>query len=270
MAVYFITGKLGSGKTLVTVGKAKDYLQRGAKVATNLDLNVEKLTKRSSKTSFYRLPDKPRISDLELIGYGSEEFDESTFGLIILDECGTWLNARSWNDKERVNFVDWMLHARKRGWDILFIVQDISIIDKQLKMTLCEHLVVCRRLDRMKIPFLSNLIKYVTGLRVTMPKVHTAKVYYGDSEQDYLTDRWTYRGHDLYEAYDTRQVFSDDKFIHEEKEIDFRATYSVLSRWHIDGRYFQRKPLFDWLTNLLQILLLPLWLLTKTINAGRG
>ncbi|EBN6690252.1 zonular occludens toxin, partial [Salmonella enterica] len=34
MPVYFVTGKLGSGKTLVAVGKIRDYLVAGRRVAT--------------------------------------------------------------------------------------------------------------------------------------------------------------------------------------------------------------------------------------------
>ncbi|MFK4136821.1 zonular occludens toxin domain-containing protein, partial [Pseudomonas luteola] len=37
MAVYFVTGKLGSGKSLVAVGKIRDYMIAGRRVATNLD-----------------------------------------------------------------------------------------------------------------------------------------------------------------------------------------------------------------------------------------
>ncbi len=40
MAVNFLTGKLGSGKTLCVVGKIRDYLKQGRRVATNLDLNL--------------------------------------------------------------------------------------------------------------------------------------------------------------------------------------------------------------------------------------
>jgi len=43
MAVYFLTGKLGSGKTLCAVGKIRDYLEEGRAVATNLDLNLDEL-----------------------------------------------------------------------------------------------------------------------------------------------------------------------------------------------------------------------------------
>jgi len=204
MAVYFITGKLGSGKTLVTIGKIKEYLMAGKKVATNLDLNIEKLAKRNSKATFYRLPDKPRIEDLEVIGEGSDNVDESTFGLIVLDECGTWLNTRSYRDKSRQQFIDWMLHSRKLGWDILFIIQDISTIDKQVRDNLCEYLVICRRLDRMGVPFLTTFLKYTLGICVTMSKIHTAKVYYSDTAVGKPEDRWTYQGKNLYSAYDTR------------------------------------------------------------------
>ncbi|KFC51102.1 zonular occludens toxin, partial [Halomonas sp. SUBG004] len=49
MAVYVVTGKLGAGKTLVAVGKIKDKLNHGCKVATNLDLNLDKLIGEKAK-----------------------------------------------------------------------------------------------------------------------------------------------------------------------------------------------------------------------------
>ncbi|HGS4937265.1 TPA: zonular occludens toxin domain-containing protein, partial [Vibrio parahaemolyticus] len=38
-SVYFVTGKLGSGKTLTAVGKIREAFMRGVPVATNLDIN---------------------------------------------------------------------------------------------------------------------------------------------------------------------------------------------------------------------------------------
>ncbi len=268
MAVFFVTGKLGSGKTLVTVGKIKDYLMQGKKVATNLDLNIEKLVKRNSKNTFYRLPDKPRPSDFDAIGRGSDSIDESTYGIIVLDECATWLNARTWNDKERKGFIDFMLHARKLGWDVYIIIQNIELIDRQLRIALCEHLVVCRRLDRMKIPFITNVVKFFTGERVTMPKIHTAKVFYGDTESSVVSDRWTYQGRHLYDAYDTRQSFQDDMLIHGDNEVDMRALYTGISRWHVEGRYFQKKP-FIKINSLFEVLLIPIWILILLILKTR-
>jgi len=269
MAVYFITGKLGSGKTLVSVGIIQKYLTQGRAVATNLDINMDKIVPKKNKSTLYRLPDKPRTTDLELIGLGSELVDESTYGALVLDECATWLNSRTWNDKDRTNFVDWMLHARKLGWDVYFIIQNIDIVDKQLRLMLGEHLVVCRRLDRLKIPFLTSFIKLVTGVRVTMPKVHTAKVHYGDTEQGLVADRWTYQGKNLYDAYDTRQAFTDNIEIHKDEEVDMRATYSLLSHWHLVGRY-RKAPLFPIPKSIVEILIYPTWVLICLIRYFAG
>jgi len=263
MAVYFITGKLGSGKTLVTIGKVQEYLRRGRKVATNLDINIDKIVNRRNKSPIYRLPDKPRPEDLDLIGEGSSNVDESTFGLIVLDECGTWLNTRTYRDKERTLFIDWMLHSRKLGWDILFIIQDIGSIDKQVRDNLCEHLVVAKRLDRLPVPILSFWAKRFTGKRLTMPKVHLAKVFYGDNEAAMVADRWTYRGHDLYNCYDTRQVFKDDIELINDQETDMRATFTQLSHWHLKGRYHVSPFSFPLPRNLFEVLLYPTWLLIQ-------
>ena len=110
--VYFITGKLGSGKSLVAVGKIKDKLIQGCPVATNLNIRLDQLIgKKAKKTKLYRVPDKPTSADLEALGSGNNTYDDSKNGLIVLDECGTWFNARSWQDKDRQKLLDWLLHA---------------------------------------------------------------------------------------------------------------------------------------------------------------
>jgi hypothetical protein len=226
MAVYFITGKLGCGKTLVSVGLINDYLQQGRRVATNLDINLSALTKFDSKVSILRVPDKPTQRDLMLMGEGCEVTDESRFGLLVLDEMAGWFNSRSWRDKDRLPVIQWFRMARKLHWDILFIVQDINSLDSQLVNALCEHLVVCKRTDRLSIPIISKLAKTV-GIDNIIPKVHVAKVYYGQTESAMQVDRWWYRGRDLYSAYDTDQKFLD--------ESGDSGIYSVLPSYYINN-----------------------------------
>lgn len=209
MAVYFITGTLGCGKTLCTVGKIRDYLEQGRKIATNLDINLTALCKQDSKVSITRVPDKPNLRDLESIGLGCEESDESKYGLLVLDELGTWFNSRNWRDKERLDVVDWFLHARKKHWDIYFIVQNIDSLDGQLVNALCEHLVICKRTDRLTIPIIGPVLKSL-GISKVLPKIHVAKVYYGQTTSAMSVDRWWYRAKDLYAAYNTDQIFDDE------------------------------------------------------------
>ncbi len=214
MAVYVVTGKLGGGKSIMSVARIQERLNKGCKVATNLDLNlVALLGRKSKKCRVLRVPDKPCLDDLLAIGKGNLTlgkpiFDESKNGLLVLDECGTWFNSRSWNDKGRQEIINWLLHARKLGWDIIFIVQHLSIIDKQARLTLAEHVVFCKRTDRIMIPIIGTLIKAFTGNAVRLPKVHMGIVKYGDEQNALTVDRWSCWGAGLYSAYDTRQVFS--------------------------------------------------------------
>ena len=209
MSVYVITGKLGSGKTLVCVGRIYEYLQRGRRVATNLDLDMRALADREDSGAYVeRLPDYPSSADLVALGSGNESADEADNGLLVLDECGTWLNSRGWSgDHDRQAMLDWMLHSRKLGWDVLLIVQDLQIIDKQVRLALCEHLVICRRMDRLPIPGISHFFR-LFGFDLRLPRVHLAVVRYGQERESPIVDRWLYRGRRFYAAYDTKQIFN--------------------------------------------------------------
>ena len=224
MAVYFVTGKLGCGKTLCTVGKIRDYLEQGRRVATNLDIYLDAMTKPDSRLSITRVPDKPRVDDLQAIGLGCSESDESKYGLLVLDELGTWFNSRNWRDKDRGDVIDWFRHARKLHWDIFLIVQDLESLDGQLVNALCEHLVVCKRTDRLTLPFIGPIFKSL-GLQAVFPKIHVAKVYYGQNESAMAVDRWWYRGKDLYPAYNTDQIFDEQS----------HAVHSVLPAYYINN-----------------------------------
>lgn len=235
MAVYVVTGKLGSGKTLVAVGKIQEKIVSGCKVATNLDLRLHKMPRVgifAKSPNVVRIPDKPALSDLEAIGLGNLSYDESKNGLLVLDECGTWFNSRSWADRERQSVINWFLHARKLGWDIIFLIQDLSIMDKQARVALAEHVVYCRRLDRVTIPIIGAFYSLITGSKLPLPRVHVGIVKYGDSPQAIVVERWTYTGRDLYSSYDTKQAFSDS-YEH--------ASFSYLTPYLSHGRYAAKR-----------------------------
>jgi len=132
MPVYLVSGKLGAGKTLACVGRIQDAVRDGKRVATNLDLKLERLFSlhagkpvRSPQgiapaqaVQVLRVPDKPTAHDLDVIGMGNESMDESKNGVLVLDELGSWLNSREWADKSRQGVIDWLIHSRKKGWDV--------------------------------------------------------------------------------------------------------------------------------------------------------
>jgi hypothetical protein len=234
MSDYLVHGKKGNGKSLVVVGRIRDALLAGKKVATNLDLYLEKLLPPGLKNvRCYRLPDHPTIKDLEAVGEGSPDVNEDTYGLLVLDETAAMLNARSFADKGRQALLDFYVHSRKLGWDSYFICQNPTQIDKQVREALVELSVSCKRLDKARIPFIGSLTKMLFGYEVRFPKIHVATVRYGMDQTALVSDRWTYRGHDLYDAYDTRQVFNPNYS---------DGLFSYLSPWHLKGRYMAKLP----------------------------
>lgn len=240
MTVYAITGKLGSGKSLVSVGRALDYLRQGRPVATNLNLYLDNFFVPKSKITYTRLPDVPTFADFDALGKAHDSYDENKNGLIVLDECGVFFNSREWNDAGRQAIIKWLLHSRKLGWDVILIVQDISIIDKQIRAALLEHVGICKRTDRFSIPWIGGLLKFF-GIPSRPPRVHICSVKYGTEQHSLVVDRWYYRGVVIQNAYDTKQVFSS---------LNSDSIHSVLSPWHTKGRHL---PL-SWLESFKRVL----------------
>ena len=232
MPVWAVTGKLGSGKTLCAVDRILKYLKEGRRVATNLDLKLEKMCKPFSKSPIvYRIPDVPTSDDFANIGLGYDgqfQGDEKN-GLVVLDECAKWLNSRDWSNKERKKLIDYFVHLRKKRWDMILIIQDIDALDKQFRDLYCEQIVFCSRLDRYNIPFIGGLLKFLNGGdRLPMPRVHIGAVYYNIPTGLKHIENWFYRCDDIMHAYDTEQAFS---------EFDSPALHQLLTPWHLKGRY---------------------------------
>jgi len=222
MAVYLVQGKLGTGKSKFCVWVAKIAIYYGRRVAGNLDIHVEKLSPSKPK-GYVRLPDKPTSFDLNAIGHGNPDtYDESRNGVLILDELGTWLNSRSFQDKNRADLLDWLIHARKKGWDVYLIVQDAMMIDKQVREALVEYTATCLRMDKVKIPFVGGILNSLAetfnalaGIRKQskfgyLPFFHLVVARIGSGSQQVVAERWTYIGRDLHDMYDTRQIFQSD------------------------------------------------------------
>jgi len=226
VAVYSVEGKLGTGKTKFAVWRAQDALRAGRRVASNVDLKMDILSKKGQRASYIRLPDKPTEWDLLAMGPGNpESYDEDRNGILILDELGTWLNSRSFQDKSRAGLLDWLIHARKHGWDVYLIVQDSGMIDKQVREALVELTCKCIRLDKVRIPLIGGLLNDLFGGRVGyLPRMHLVVARLGIGTSAVVAERWHYKGDWLHAAYDTRQVFRAD-YPH--------ASHSVLHPRHL-------------------------------------
>lgn len=237
MAVYSVEGKLGTGKSKFCVWRAQEALRAGRRVASNVDLVLDKLCPER-RTTYVRLPDKPSADDLAAMGHGNpDSYDEDRNGVLILDELGTWLNARTFQDKQRAPMIDWLIHARKHGWDVYLIVQDAGMIDKQVREALIEHQVKCMRWNKVRIPLIGRWLQLIYRPLGYLPNFHTATARVGSGPTAVVSDRWTFVGRDLHAAYDTRQVFRTD-YPH--------GPHSVLPPWGFDPPKGWFARLWEW------------------------
>lgn len=214
--IYLLTGNPGAGKSTVAVQHAiYRYAVKGRPVVANFPIDFAPITNHwqrpLSKASCRVIPDRPNRGDLDSIGFGGET--EDTAGVLIIDEAGTWLNARTWQEGERADILDWLTQSRKRYWDLMLIAQSASMLDKQCRDAVCEMVATIRRSDRMR----------VWGIK--MPKMHIAAVHYGLAENAPKIERWIYSGKEAQKCFMSYRLFGADA-----------AHYSVLPATHTKYR----------------------------------
>lgn len=225
--LYLVTGKLGSGKSLFAVSFAFRYLTEGRRVVANFPMDFSGKPQRKHPRAVVEvLPDLPTADDLDSLGRGGPSERES--GVLIVDEGARWLNSRDWNDKGRARVLDWLLHSRKRGWDVVLIIQHHNMLDKQVREGLAEMHVICRRFDRVKL------------LGVRLPHIHQATTYYGihlgGTNAPPKAESVMYSPKVWGVCYDTAAEFQESQ-----------ARYSMLSRWHLVDRYKVHVGFRGWL-----------------------
>lgn len=224
MTSYVVHGKLGVGKSKFAVWKMQQAMDQNRLVATNLDLYMEHMMPGRSKYVPLRLPDKPTAADLHALPHGNpNSYEEDRNGVMVLDELGSWMNARAFGDKGRAGVIDWLIHSRKHGWDLYLLVQNINLLDKQVREAISEYSVKIIRADKVKIPLVGHLLPGKMG---RLPRFHMANISLIDVP-GMVTDREYFRGDDLHKCYDTRQVFREDNC----------GMHSMLSSWHLKGRH---------------------------------
>jgi hypothetical protein len=150
-------------------------------------------------------------------------------GLLVLDEASTFLNSREWDTgkKERLKVIGWLAQSRKKGWDLIIIVQHMNMLDSQIREGLFEHFGVCSNLEGMLIP----VVSFFSHGAIRFPKVHRVAVRLGFHPRAPLVEHDFFKGADLYAGYDTLQV------INPLVGVPSGGGYCFLSAYDLRGRY---------------------------------
>lgn len=146
MSVYFYSGKPGSGKSLHAAKMIDQWIKRGKNVITNFPLNEQFWDKRRCKGRKTGIvlstsnEDFLKFGVKGLVGFSQQFHELNKEGkmkekqtLVVLDECQTMFNSRSWNVKGRADWVILFSQHRKLGYEFLLISQDKAFVDKQIR-----------------------------------------------------------------------------------------------------------------------------------------
>lgn len=172
MSIYVYTGVPGSGKSAHCAREIRENLNRSnpRPVIANFELGRRAPVKH--REHFHYVTNAGlRVEDLEQFASDywetqGNKFKEDAIS-IYLDEAQLLFNARLWNSKDRLRWLEFLSQSRKYGYRVVLIAQSAKMIDNQFRM-LVETEVNHRRMSAcgvagwlMSLPFRGRLIMYV-------------------------------------------------------------------------------------------------------------
>ena len=138
MTIYLYSGRPGNGKSFCACKAIYDTLKyKKQDVIANFGVVVNE----NWRGNFTYLQNN-ELSPYWLVDYASNYWNGRRFKedglLLVIDECQLLFNSRSWNDKDRMQWIEFFSQHRKFGYKVILIAQDDVMIDKQFR-TLIEY-----------------------------------------------------------------------------------------------------------------------------------
>jgi len=206
---YFV-GSVGSGKSYHATKEIVEVMRKGSHVYTNIPLDAVYMEKHGL-TDRYNLLDDDDLGDMLKGEYqyenapspNSAEFTKwkplpngtrTTPNFIVLDELGTFLNARDWKktDEQTREFFKWLKEVRHHNCRAILIEQHFDNMSAQIRR-LSEHVVHHRSLDQWQIWGITPIPAPVTICHL---------VRHSKGKEKAISTEYIFRG-EYYPAYDS-------------------------------------------------------------------
>ncbi len=188
--LYLYTGTPGSGKSLHVAKVISDHLRyKRLPVVANFDINPET---RNYESLFRYAPNNLLRPDL-LYSLAADYWKDRPVRedriLLVVDEAQLVFNARSWDARDRMAWIEFLSQHRHFGYKCIFVTQHDRMIDRQIR-ALVETEVKHRQLGNfgmkgklLALPFGGKLfaaIEYYYGLkeRVGMEWIMPRRKYF--------------------------------------------------------------------------------------------
>lgn len=139
MSIWLYSGGVGSGKSLHAAQDIRFELIRRypRPVLANFELSDGAPIPEHRRGLFTYLPNH-RITADRLQRFADEWWSEHEFRedhiLLCLDEVQLLWNARTWAERDRLSFLEFLSQSRKAGFKVVLIAQNLLMVDNQFRM----------------------------------------------------------------------------------------------------------------------------------------
>ena len=139
--IYFFSGTPGSGKSLHVAKMIDQWHRRGRNIIANFEVNEHFWDKKhlSRQADILEVSNDILTVDF-LLDYADKKHERNEKGqikekqtLLVIDECQTMFNSRSWNQRGRSQWVVFFTQHRKFGYEVVLISQHKDLVDKQIR-----------------------------------------------------------------------------------------------------------------------------------------
>lgn len=240
--IYFVTGKIGGGKTLLMLTHALEHLGKGGCVVSNIALVEERVDDYMRRRFRRRLVEgQIQFHDFEAeprfhreIPFGVPELPV----MVICDEAQLVYNAADAQGLQRnlSSLVSFLTQSRKACVDVWFVTQHDTTVWAQFRhQALFGY--KCRDMRQITLPFVGRL-----------PSLGLSWVKYDIMSGEIMERGKTPLSKDLFGLYDTRQMYDSQM-----RELQANARVWLPVPRNAIGKYetFVNRPRVHWWARLL-------------------
>ena len=134
MAISLYSGTPGSYKSYHATADIISWLRSGNNVIANFPVNTENYFKRKKIGSFTFVPNS-KLTVNYLLNYAKLHHKPSRKAqtLVVIDEASIMFNARQFDKKDRMEWVNFFANHRHFNYEFILIAQNDRMLDRQIR-----------------------------------------------------------------------------------------------------------------------------------------
>lgn len=134
MAISLYSGTPGSYKSYHATADIISWLRSGNNVIANFPVNTENYFKRKKIGDFSFVPNS-KLTVNYLLDYAKSHHKQSRKAqtLVVIDEASIMFNARQFDRKDRMEWVNFFANHRHFNFEFILIAQNDRMLDRQIR-----------------------------------------------------------------------------------------------------------------------------------------